>query len=105
MASMAGQPEYVGVMVTWTAGTMPPSSAWFLRHLDVAQDAEVRDGEDRDFGVADGGGDRPGLLLGGVALGGVAALGGFRFGDKHFHGAYQLAPGCSRASTCISARM
>ncbi len=35
MASMAGQPEYVGVMVTWTAGTIPPSSvaAWTLRRI------------------------------------------------------------------------
>ena len=44
------------------------------------------------------------FCLGGVALGGLAALGGFRIGHVHFHGAYQLAPGYSRASTCISAR-
>ena len=94
MASMAGQPEYVGVMVTWTAGPVPPSST-IRTSRRMPRSSMVSTGIS---GIAHRGGDVPGLLLGGdLVLVPVRHV--------HVHGGHQLAPGCSRASTCISARM
>ena len=106
MASMAGQPEYVGVMVTWTAGTIPPSSVlgsvetWTSRRMP--RSAMVRTGISGSHTVAATAQAFSRAVLPLAALRRSAVSGSETNISMVL---YQLAPGYSRASTCISARM
>ncbi len=71
--------------------------------VDLPQNPQVRDGEHRDLGVHDGGRDVPGELVRRLCCRGRTLC--LKVADVDVHDGHQLAPGCSRASTCISARI